>query len=200
MNLSVRAVLMSGLAALMVVIAASSLVTSYEVSKIEHELTDIVDSRVPLAVAMAGIAKETQASAAALNGWVITHNPAYRTARARAWENLDKLIADADRLIARLAPSGQTAVSWKAIRPEFDQLRQAQARLEAFTGTPEQAANLLVTDVAPHRLKIANAIDGTIGASGQQEAGLDDRQIEVLMAEGRDAMEQSRLLMTITWI
>ena len=199
MNLKIKTTLVGGFGSLVLVIAAVALITVWKTSQVRHEIDDVVDHRIPIALKFGELSSELNAATAALRGWLLTHNPDFKTARSSAWAEIGKKVTELDRMVDLYA-GAQTKTGWKELMPEIEPFREAQARVEAFSGTMEDAAAMLAREAAPRQAKISAVLDGALRSDGTRSGGLVARQAEVLTEEGNLASDTAELVSQIAWI
>ncbi len=155
----IRGRLVLGIGVLAFGIFAVVLISRWEVGNLASVTRRTVALRVPTAEASRALATEINASLAALRGWMLTGDPGQKTARAAAWEGIDRNL-DALRRVA--ADAAETAADSVLNRLEtgLTGFREAQERIEAIAHTPEAepARKLFDEEAAPRARVIAEAI------------------------------------------
>jgi methyl-accepting chemotaxis protein len=157
LNIGTRlAVGFAAVALVLVVAVGTSLV---KVDSIRKEANRIVDLRVPTAQASAGMVNDINASLAALRGWMLTGNPAFKKGRAAVWADIDKVRADMDRLSATWT-NPDNVKKWTEFKVTLDEFRAAQQQVEDIAKSADEtpATKLLVTEAAPRAQVMVNTI------------------------------------------
>ncbi len=149
----------------------------------------MVAVELPTAHASQELAREIHASLAALRGWMLTGDPAFKRAREAAWKSID----------ARLAELGRLRDSWRDERDRRDlgtfrdilaQFRKAQAQVEAVANTPDEqpARRMLVEQAAPLAAVMAREITRMIDIEKAQPATVERKALLATMADVRGTL------------
>ncbi|HYD68990.1 methyl-accepting chemotaxis protein, partial [Azospirillum sp.] len=160
--------------------------------------TSIAEVRMPTALASSNMHANLMGSLAATRGFLLTGNPALRADRAEAWEAIDRLRADLDRL------SGSWTVeanrhAWAEAKPLLTDLRTAQDRAEAaaLSGERERALRILAEEALPRAARLQTLLDGGKDADGKSVDGIVDRQRRSLEGEAQGMTDAADRLMLI---
>ena len=104
----------------------------------------------PTAMAASDLVAGVYASLAALRGWLITGNDAFKAERAMLWKEIQRYGSEMDRLSGHWTVE-QNKSDWKQAKPLLDELRSAQDKAEAIAHTIDEqpAAKILATEAAP---------------------------------------------------
>ncbi|MBT5049128.1 MAG: methyl-accepting chemotaxis protein, partial [Rhodospirillaceae bacterium] len=97
-SLKIKGRLNGGFGAVCMVLAILVGVTIWEISGVAKINQRIVDLRVPTSAASLGMVNGLNASLAALRGFMITGNPAFKQQRAAIWSDIDGIKANMDKL------------------------------------------------------------------------------------------------------
>jgi methyl-accepting chemotaxis protein len=105
---------------------------------------------VPTALTANDLVAEIYASLAALRGWLITGNDAFKVERTVLWKEIQKRGSEMDRLSGNWTVE-QNRQDWKQAKPLLAELRNAQDKAEAIAHTIDEqpAAKILATEAAP---------------------------------------------------
>ena len=150
LSLNIRGRLIAGFSALCLLLAAVVGVTIVKVASV-REATDLtVSMRVPTALTASSIVAEVYASLAALRGWLITDNEAFKAERVAVWKEIETRSAELDRLDGHWTVE-QNKQDWSQAKPLLRDLRVAQEKAEAIAHTPDAqpATKILATEAAP---------------------------------------------------
>ena len=184
-QLRIRGRLVIGYAVFALVILAITLVTRQQVTNLGTVAERTVSLRVPTAEASRALATEINASLAALRGWMLTADPDYRTARARAWQGIERHLA----ALLRLAGDEQTAAreTLATLGRLLDAFRDTQERVEALAHTPEAepARKLFEEEAAPRAAVIADTITRMIDLEKTLPATAERKDLLGIMADVR---------------
>jgi methyl-accepting chemotaxis protein len=148
--LGIRGRLILGFSALCVLLAIVVGTTIIKVRTVSESTDRTVNLRVPTAMTANDMVAGVYASLAALRGWLITGNQAFKAERSVLWTNIQKRGFEMDRLSAEWTVE-QNKVDWKTAKPLLEELRSAQDKAEAIAHTLDEqpAAKVLSTEAAP---------------------------------------------------
>jgi methyl-accepting chemotaxis protein len=189
LSFNIRGRLIAGFAAVTFVLAAAVGVTLWEVKKVDGEVERIVDLRVPTAFASATMINDINASLAALRGWMLTGNGAFKTERAAVWADIAKQRESMDRLsVTWTVP--ENIAKWEEFKIVLDEFAIAQDQIEAIANTPEQspATLVLVTEAAPRASIIIKSITAMINEEATLAATPERKALLGMMADVRGTM------------
>jgi methyl-accepting chemotaxis protein len=150
LHLNIRGRLILGFSLLCILLAAVVGTTIVKVRTVREATDRTVNLRVPTALTASDLVAGVYASLAALRGWLITGNDAFKTERAGLWKEIRKRGSEMDRLATDWTVE-QNKLDWKQAKPLLDELRNAQDKAEAIAHTIEEqpAAKILATEAAP---------------------------------------------------
>jgi methyl-accepting chemotaxis protein len=188
LDLKIGPRLLAGFAA---VVASMALFVGYATVKThdaEQKASLVVELRAPAATASLKLSAKTLASANALRGFMITHDPAMKAQWAAQWDQIDKLTTTLDELSVQFT-SAENRAAWTELRETLPKFRAAQASVFdlAATSEPAVAAGALRTEVLPLFTKIQTLLVGVDGNSG-----LANRQNRMMISELQDASREIR--------
>jgi len=149
-NLKISHKLFAGFSVILVLMAVAIGTSIWGITGLQSNTDRIVNLRMPTAQASQQMMNNINASLAALRGWMLIDNPAFKTQRAAVWADIDKTSENMDALSAHWTnPANVEAwAEFKAILGEF---RTAQQSVENISHTPDEqpATKMLVTEAAP---------------------------------------------------
>jgi methyl-accepting chemotaxis protein len=150
LHLNIRGRLIFGFGVLCALLAAVVGTTILKVQTVNEATERTVNLRVPTALTANDLVAEVYASLAALRGWLITGNDAFKAERTVLWKEIQKRGSEMDRLSGHWTVE-QNRLDWKQAKPLLDELRNAQDRAEAIAHTIDEqpAAKILATEAAP---------------------------------------------------
>ena len=150
LNLSIRGRLILGFSALCALLAIVVGTTIIKLRTVSESTERTVNLRVPTAMTANDLVAGVYASLAALRGWLITGNQAFKAERSVLWKNIQKHGFEMDRLSGEWTVE-QNKLDWKAAKPLLEELRNAQDKAEAIAHTIDEqpAARVLATEAAP---------------------------------------------------
>ncbi len=157
--------LYGGFALLVLLLVAAVSITVWEVSIIGKDTTRIVNLRMPTAQASAKMVNNINASLAALRGYMLTGNKAFKTERAIVW-------ADIAETQAKL---GEFSKNWtnpdnikklQVFKKTLAEFKVAQENVEKIAKSKDEqpATVILVNEAAPQAKVILQAITRIIDA------------------------------------
>ena len=150
LHLNIRGRLIFGFGVLCALLAAVVGTTILKVQTVNDATERTVNLRMPTALTANDLVAEVYASLAALRGWLITGNDAFKVERTVLWKEIQKRGSEMDRLSGYWTVE-QNKLDWNQAKPLLDELRNAQDRAEAIAHTIDEqpAAKILATEAAP---------------------------------------------------
>lgn len=140
------------------------------VSILQNNTDRIVNLRMPTAQASQQMMNNINASLAALRGWMLIENPAFKAQRAAVWADIDKTSETMDKLSAQWTNPANVE-AWGEFKNILGEFRTAQQKVEDISHTQDEqpATKLLVTEAAPLAnvmvAKITEMIDSEISST-----------------------------------
>jgi methyl-accepting chemotaxis protein len=188
-NMKVRARLIAGFAAVCAVLAVVVGITILDVGKITVRVERIDKLRVPTSFASGNMTEDIQSSLAALRGWMLTGNTAFKAERALVWADIDKQSAAMDELSKNWTNAENIRV-WAEFKVTLEEFRVAQQQVEDIAHTiDEQPANkMLFVEAAPRAAVIMRSITAMIDEEMTLETNEERRQLLGAMADVRGTM------------
>ncbi|HZR87324.1 MAG TPA: methyl-accepting chemotaxis protein [Bradyrhizobium sp.] len=149
-NLRIRGRLILGFGILCLLLAGAVTTTIVKVRTIDEATARNVNLRMPTAMAAGDLVSSVYASLAALRGWLLTGNEAFKAERAGLWKRIHAGTSDMDHLASQWTDPNNKA-DWKGAKPLLDELRSAQDKAEAIAHTIDEqpATKMLATEAAP---------------------------------------------------
>ena len=189
LRLNVRGRLIAGFAMVVLVLAVSIATTLWEVKSVKTEVERMVEQRVPTAFAGAGITEDLKASLAALRGWMLTANPAFKDERAVAWRDIEEKRAEMDRQSVSWT-NPDNVKKWAEFKTVLGAFATAQKKVEDIANTSDEqpAVKMLTTEAAPRAAIIMNAITAMIDAEEALPATPERKALLGMMADVRGTM------------
>jgi methyl-accepting chemotaxis protein len=150
LHLNIRGRLIFGFSVLCALLAAVVGTTILKVRTVNEATERTVNLRVPTALTANDLVSDIYASLAALRGWLITGNEAFKAERGVLWKEIQKRGSEMDRLSGHWTVE-QNKLDWKQAKPLLDELRTAQDKAEmiAHTADEQPAAKILAIEAAP---------------------------------------------------
>jgi methyl-accepting chemotaxis protein len=150
LHLNIHGRLIFGFGVLCALLAAVVGITILKVQTVNEATERTVNLRVPTALTANDLVAEIYASLAALRGWLITGNDAFKVERTVLWKEIQKRGSEMDRLSGNWTVE-QNRQDWKQAKPLLAELRNAQDKAEAIAHTIDEqpAAKILATEAAP---------------------------------------------------
>ena len=168
--------LAAGFALIVILLVAAVSVTLWEVKLVNTATTRIKELRMPTANASASLTTDIQASLAALRGWMLTGNEAFKTERANVWKDIGKLQGEMDKL-SKNWTNPKNVEAWSGFKTVLEEFKAAQAKVEAIANSMDEqpALKLLVTDAAPRAGVMVKKITEMIDLELANDSGHGDR-------------------------
>lgn len=181
--------------ALLVINVSASLILARGGKQMANNIGEV---RMPTALASGSIYANLASSLAAMRGYLLTGNPAFRAERTEAWDNINRLRADMDRLSVNWT-SELNRHAWAETKPLLDELQKAQNDSEAaaLAGDRERSVKILAEQAMPRATKLKLLLDGSKGAVSEQDKGITDRQRTLLNEDTSSMIMASNRLMII---
>ncbi len=178
-----------GFGALCLIIGVSTLVTVYNVSRIDHMADNMASFRMPAADAGGKMLIEVNASLAALRGYLLTGNAQFKTDRAANWTAFDEAATEFDKHAKKFQQ--QTDIEkWAESKKAIVALKAAQEKAENIAHTPDAqpALQILSKDAAPRANAMFLAISKMIDEEGNLEATVARKALLKDMADFRGSL------------
>jgi methyl-accepting chemotaxis protein len=191
-NLRIRSRLILGFGIICLILAASIGITILKVGDGNAVTARTIDVRVPTAMAGHKVVGQIYGSLAALRGWMLTGNEAFKTERAAIWQSIEASVAEMDGL-AKDWTDPKNKESWAQAKAILAEFRAAQAKAEAIANTPEQlpATKILSAEAAPLGSAMVEQITAMINDEGQQVASDERKKLLLEMADVRGSTAMS---------
>jgi len=150
LNLRIRGRLILGFGILCLLLAGAVTITIVKVRTINEATAKNVNLRMPTAMTAGDLVSGVYASLAALRGWLLTGNDAFKAERAGLWKRIQAGSSDMDQLASQWTNPNNKA-DWKDAKPLLEELRNAQDKAEAIAHTIDEqpAAKILANEAAP---------------------------------------------------
>jgi methyl-accepting chemotaxis protein len=191
-NLKIARRLQLGFGFLCVIIAAVAMFAAYQSANLNAAVDRMVAFRIPVSQTSMALEAKLYYSFASLRGYLLTGKDGFRQDRAEAWQAIDELVVDMDRLAPRFANSRNAAL-WQEAKTLVDELRVGQQKAET-AGPGEQSIALLSQELAPKAVRVIALIEGERSASGTRAGGMIPNQKAMLDEEAESISDGSALL------
>lgn len=185
-NLSVKAKLASGFAAITLILAAVVAITLFSVGGVGKDMSRVVDLRVPTSAASARMVNNINASLANLRGYMLTGNKAFADARALDWEQIAKDEALID-VLSKNWTVPKNVAQWQDFKVTLAEFKVAQQQVESVAKTVDEqpATKILVQEAAPRATVMVAEITAMIDAEAKQSATRERKALLGMMADVR---------------
>jgi methyl-accepting chemotaxis protein len=142
--------LILGLGILCLLLGGAVTTTIIKVRTINEATARNVNLRMPTAMSAGDLVSGVYASLAALRGWLLTGNEAFKAERAGLWKRIQLGTSEMDHLASQWT-NPNNKMDWKQAKPLLDELRSAQDKDEAIAHTIDEqpAAKILAMEAAP---------------------------------------------------
>ncbi len=181
MNLKIGGRLILGYSVMVLVLAIAVGATLWSVTSIDRVTNRMVELRTPTAQASASMVNNINASLAALRGWMLTGNKAFKKDRTAIWADIAKVQKDMDTLSKSWTDSANIE-QWSEFKTILAKFNSAQTKVEAIAhSTNEQpATKLLVTEAAPPADIMIENINKMIDLELSGNGGVEGDRVQVL--------------------
>lgn len=176
----------AGCGALVLILLLAVGSTLYQASLITKESQRIVNLRVPTANASQALLNNINASLAALRGWMITGNPAFKAQRAEIWEDIAKVSSEMDTLSSNWTNQNNVE-TWSGFKDVLAEFKTAQAKTEIIAKSVDEqpATKILIQDAAPLANVLVTEITNMINIEMTLPATEERKEILGMMADTR---------------
>ena len=182
--------LIGGFAFMLLLLCGAVGVAVWEVSGVQRDNHRIVHLRVPTAEASSEMTRNIFASLAALRGWMLTGNEAFKVERAAVWAEITEQRASMDALAENWTNPDNVA-KWNEFKTTLNEFSAAQDKVEAIANSPDEqpATKMLVEQAAPLAAVMVKAITKMIDVELASTNGTGDRvQFLGMMADVRGSL------------
>lgn len=188
-NFKIRQRLIIGFSSIVMLLVIAVGATTFEVDRIAGGMTRIVDLRVPTSNASASLVNSINASLAALRGWMLTGNVAFKVQRVDIWDNIVKTSARIDELSQHWTNPDNVA-KWTEFKVTLAEFKTAQQSVEVIAHSNKQypAKVILVEDAAPRAAIIVTEITNMINEEQSLDATAARKNLLGTMADVRGTM------------
>jgi len=159
-----------GFSAVLAVLVSLSAVSMSETGKMNDVVTRAMTIRVPEALKAEAIGTQLYRSTAALRGYRLYEDPAFRKERGAAWVEIDKLVKQMDELSVHFTSKRNIDI-WHQLRALLAEYKEVQDKAEAAPNM-EAARRILVEEVLPRTHRIEDLLYGAVAADGVRADGL----------------------------
>ncbi len=185
--------LVLGFSAILSVFVVSNFITIYEVNDTKRLTEKIVEIRTPTAQASSSLTTAINASLAALRGWMLTGNPAFKTERAADWADIAEISKEMDRLSTHWT-NPENVEAWTRLKTVLDEFELAQQQVETIARSVDEqpATKMLTREAAPHAAVMASKITEIIDLELEKRSSpvVQDNRVQTLgmMADVRGTL------------
>ena len=192
MNLNIGKRLSLGFAAIGTILLIAVLITIWKISAIDTTGQRIVNLRMPTAAASSKMVINIMGSLAALRGYMITGNPAFKKGRAEEWASINKTIVQMDKL-SKSWTNPKNVKNLQVFKGVVEEFRVAQQLVEDIAKTIDEqpATKILVRDAAPLANLLVSEITNIITLERDQPATPERKDILGMMADTRGTTARS---------
>ncbi|MCP5077189.1 MAG: hypothetical protein GY951_03930, partial [Psychromonas sp.] len=163
------------------------------VGYIEYKLTDqeaiqkqVIDLRVPTAIAGHGLVNGINYSLAALRGYMILGKDKFKVQRNEAWSDIDKQLAVMTKMSANWTVP-ENIKQLAQLKEVLQRFKSAQEQVETISHSVDEqpAMKILLTEAAPKAKKVVLAITAMIDDEKKQPATAERKVLLALLADTR---------------
>ncbi|CAA7615804.1 Methyl-accepting chemotaxis protein [Candidatus Terasakiella magnetica] len=184
--------LMAGFGALCALLAIVAGIAVFEASRVDTTVERMTTFRMPVADVSTALGKDVYVSLAALRGYLLTGNEAFKHDRAQAWASLSSLSSRMDALTPHFTNPRNTQL-WADAKQQLAELKAAQDKAEQ-AGPGETATTILAAEAVPRVQALITVFDGEPGADGKRSGGLIDNQRAMLAQDAQQASSDTSTL------
>lgn len=186
--------LTAGFGVICIVLVTVAGAATFGASRLDSTVTRVTAFRVPASETGASIGKEIYVSLAALRGFLLAGNGAFRRDRAKSWATIAALSTTMDEL-ARQFTIPRNHELWAQAKQSLASLKAAQDRAEMMA--PGEAALRILSDEAMPQVRTLEAIlYGEAREDGSRSGGLINNQKILLDEDARQSAADAGMLKT----
>ena len=190
-NLKIAHKLYGGFALVVLLLVVAIGAALWQVSTIKEGTDRIVNLRTPTAQASQRMENGINASLAALRGWMLVDNTAFKTRRAHAWRAIAETRTTMDEL-SKNWTNPKNIETWTAFKVILDEFEVAQQKVEDIAHTPDEtpATKILITEAAPRAAVMIKNISKMIDLELSGKGGTEGDRVQILgmMADVRGTL------------
>jgi len=190
-NLNISQKLYLGFSVVLLLLITAISITLWNVSAVKETTDRIVNLRTPTAQASQRMTNNINASLAALRGWMIVENEAFKVQRADVWADIAQTSKNMDSLSLKWT-NPKNVENWVAFKKTLAEFEIAQQKVEDIAHTPDEtpATQILVTEAAPRARIMVKSISEMIDLELQGKGGVDGDRLQILgmMADVRGTL------------
>lgn len=185
-NLKIGTRIFAGCGALVFIILLAVGTTLFQANKIATESHRIVNLRMPTANSSQALLNNINSSLAALRGWMITGNPAFKTQRKDIWTDIAKVTSEMNTLSKSWTNPANIEV-WDGFKSILDEFKIAQEKTEAIAKTIDEqpATKILAQKAAPLANVLVSEITNMINIEMTLPATEERKNLLGMMADTR---------------
>ena len=189
----IRGRLLAGFATICLLLAATIAYTTLAVSDISKRTKQVVQLRTPVAIASTQLVGNLYSTLATLSAYLLTGDAQYKLSREATWIELDRTVAELDRLAEGFSDPANRAM-WGQSKMLIAEFRAAQTKAETVAFTPEAypATKMLLTEAAPLIGKMSGAITQMINEEDGLEATPQRKHLIKTLGDARDYLASAR--------
>ena len=189
---SIKARLLAGFAAMAALLALIVAMIAYEAGAIRARTTTIAEIRTPTVMVSYAIAREVNGTVAALRGYLLTSDAAFRAELERHWTGMATLRQEMDALAPRWIVE-ENRSQWFQTKALLDELQAIQGRAE--TADRETGVAIMAKEAAPRAARIVEILGRRDNGSG-----LIGSQVGLLQGDTATLVGAVDLLNTAAWV
>ena len=188
-RMSIRTRLAIGYASIFSVLVVSVATTLWSVSTVEDDIKVMIEDRVPTAIMGTELAGDVSASLAALRGWMLTADPAFKQERVVVWDRIQLNLQRIENA-AKNWESVEERQTWQDINSALENYHETQSVVEsvAHSDTDLPATTLLNKEATPLTDSMLRDISRVINAEKDLEATPKRKKLLGTMGDIRSAL------------
>lgn len=180
-----------GFSVILLLLGLAVSISIWEVNSIKENTDRIVNLRTPTAQASQRMMNNINASLAALRGWMLVENTAFKTQRNAVWNDIAQARANMDKL-SKNWTNPSNVKNWDEFKVILDEFKIAQQQVEDIAHTIDEtpATKILVNDAAPRAAVMIKNITRMIDLELSAQTKLPGDRVQVLgmMADTRGTL------------
>ncbi|MBN8535271.1 MAG: HAMP domain-containing protein [Rhizobiales bacterium] len=174
------------IAALMAPMVGSTIYSLRQMAAVDQKIDFVIHQRLPTVINLSSMAFELADSIAAMRGYMLSGDVAFKEARASSWKSLDEARL-AYREEATTFTNETNKVRWAELDGLISEIKTLQDQMEASIPNGERASDaqirILTQTLGPKARRAIEIIEG----DGKGDEGQAKRQITLLRADTDDA-------------
>ena len=201
-NMKITHRLYSGFAIIVLLLIGAVSTTIWQVNAVQVQANSIAGDLTPTALTGYKLTSGVQGTLAALRGYMLTGEPAFKEERAAVWARMADLVSKMDGLVERMPADDPDHATWEEFKPMLAEFGAAQDKVEAIADPANiaPAVAMLVAEAAPRAEKLLTIMTGAKQADNQRTGGWANEQETILENVTGSLNANISTLVMVQWV